>query len=253
MRVAFNDLPATVRERFIAVARDPRAPGALLSNSDGHYQGLLYFFTLAAIAGSLYTIDWLLDRHDRHVKPHSDIEVYLLLAGFLLVLAPLACTIVYRWIWPLPPYRSGAFLFPSALVLTRDTDLEIIPTRELAPPIHRDNHNKGHYVATWLNFGAAANRDLHGDFFAGTRERANVLASDVALAQLQWAHQLAAGDPAAEQDPFHPCIAHGRWSDPETAATGPRVAVRPGYTHALRWLITLLLPASVKLFYDAMY
>ena len=47
--------------------------------------------------------------------------------------------------------------------------------------------------------------------------------------------------------------AHGRWTDPETAATGPRVAVRPGYTHALRWLITLLLPASVKLFYDAMY
>src|SRR5262245_62602071 len=97
MRVAFNDLPQTVRERFLRCAT-AKPPHAVLSSTHGYATWAPPFFAVVALVAAILCINFLVD--EARVKaPYYDREIYALLAGCLFVFFASLVTFVYLFLW----------------------------------------------------------------------------------------------------------------------------------------------------------
>src|SRR5262249_46045511 len=113
MRINFNELPQTTRERFLATASREDAPGSLLRETHSYLPWVPPILGVLALGGAVYALLFVMT--EAQVKaPYHDREIYLALAGALFVgLAGLVKT-VYQIVWKNPAYRRGSYLFPSA-------------------------------------------------------------------------------------------------------------------------------------------
>jgi hypothetical protein len=240
MKHAFNDLPRSVRERLVQ-----------LTTSDGKDPRILHFakdwgggwFKYVMLAGSLFAIgaclQFVWDRHRSGIHPHSDIEVFAGLAAASFVFTVAALGVLYRRLWPPPPYKEGLWAFASGLMKLDGGWVEFTPAAELPRPtlvtVRRNgsySHSRLEFGSTWFHFPSNA---------AAEKACEAILNGKARMLQL-----LAVRDTAgiAAIDPFAECTLSGQWKSGSTLDTeGPRAAIVPGVARAVQWLGGLVLGA----------
>src|SRR4051812_39202403 len=107
MRVAFNDLPKPVRERFISIASGSNPQGALLHSTQRYHTWLFPVLAVFALAGAIYAIVFNIQQAERQA-PYFSRTVYILLGVELFVFLASAATFVLRMIWKKPSFRNGS-------------------------------------------------------------------------------------------------------------------------------------------------
>jgi hypothetical protein len=256
MRVAFNDLPQPVRQRFVGIASRPDAPGALLTATHGYFRWVAPFFAVVALAGTLYAMSFEVNEAFGKA-PYHDREVYLGIAGMLFVLFAAGATTVFQFVWKKPPYLRGAYLFPSYLVVVHGADLDIVPLHQIGKPTIVSRYRNGAYMGSHLELvDASAPRGARATFNYRSKEAAESAANTFFGARDRMQRLLAArdGNGIAQIDPFHECTISGQWTEPPgVAKAGPLVDRVPPAASWGRWLGSLGLAVAITgVFYVSM-
>jgi hypothetical protein len=241
MRFAFNELPQPVRERFVRIGSSPKHEGAIFTSTSGYLRW--FYVVIAAIAMAvIIAIGSFLYERAGSVGTRYDKEQYVGLAAAWFFFLASAVTFVYTYVWKSPPYRRGAYLFPSYLVVVHGADLDIVALSEIQKPTVIHRYRNGIYQGSSLELVARGGKPTASFRFRG-KDVATQAAETVFSAQNHIAQVLAARDAATlwRIDPFYECTTSGQWTEPPgVEKVGPLVARRPPAASWARWIGSLV-------------
>ncbi len=239
MRMKFDELPQSVRERLMALltskTRDPRviafSPGTLLF-------GFAKFGLLVSIPAIVLPLKFMIGRVIEY-GIGSDWITYLFLGiGTFVFLSSLATMVIER-AWPRAPYRTGLWALPGTILETDNGWLEITPTSTLRKPTILTVKRQGRYQHSEIQLGGKLT------FSFASQETVEAVSLRVLEAKAQVADLVAKGDLAAlaALDPFAECALSGNWGRPGALSIqGPTAVARPN-TKILQWYA----PAAIAL------
>lgn len=248
LSVEFNSLPASVRERFVAITNGSAGPAPILSqkgSTKSKVVGLSVLLVLLAVAAIAAVV---LDFGDYYswMSIHGPLYVALLYVPVAFLLLYVLLTIATRLVVRSPfPFAPGRYLFPSDFVDARTGTLRIVPTRLLADFNGVHHHTNGRYTHTLLTFK-----------FQGATEQFVVNGQEAAQAATNafWGSQQAIAAAAQAQDwqrvasldPFFECRRTGNWGQagPAAAGGGPTVKSIPAF---FRWRAAVAAVAALLL------
>ncbi|MGZ3451734.1 MAG: hypothetical protein ACXWUG_31540 [Polyangiales bacterium] len=241
MRILFNDLPQSVRERFVRLTKTGTSdPIVVMYGPGGGSKGVMNWLGLIAggvVAG--YLLQWL---PGTHFAPTEYGGAYLALAISVAITIGCLVGIVYRFIWKAPPYREGVYAFPGQLVRTEGEWLIINPTSDMGQP---------NVVHTLVNGGYRGSRvelsNRNYVYTYGSKDTAIAAADRIVAARHAYAQAWASGNPNAlgPLDPFFECTTTNNWSQPTREE--PRVPIVPTAAKIVRWLVALAIGAGTML------
>lgn len=237
MKVAFNDLPQVVRERFVRLTQArSQDPSVVLWADGGSGIGWNIFGILLAVVMGGGTLNHLIERA-QYVAPERDGGTYLFLAGCFFVLVVNVLGIVWRSIWKPPPYREGTYVFPGALVRTDGGHLVIMSTLQMGRPLIVHTRRNGVYVGSRLELSGRA-----FVFSFGSQASVQSACDKVLNAREAFARAAAAQDhrALAAMDPFYECASTNTWKVQEPAPTAPQAMIVPALAKWGRWVGSLV-------------
>ncbi|MEJ7733617.1 MAG: hypothetical protein WKG00_31035 [Polyangiaceae bacterium] len=239
MRARFDDLPLVVRQRFVAISNAPSDPRITWFRPIGSMHGFNWFFGVVSLLGGIWALVFVVQRAFV-VRPSSDSEVYLTLAGCVAVLLASVLGIVFRVIWKPPPFREGFYLTGSALVRAQGAFLDLLPLDQVGRPQITHFYRRGSYQRSRLDLGAPFSIAYSSkvDVEEGWKAVAQSIARYKAIMAARDASALAAIDPFVE------CTLGGQWVQPSPEP--PRVPVVPVAARLARWFGALVVGAAVS-------
>src|SRR5688572_17077205 len=118
MRLRFDDLPRSLRERLVQLSHAPQDASVVIRHPDLGGSLFKYVTLIAGLGGCFVALHFLMGR--RGVDPRHDREVFLgLAAGAFVVLASIGA-IAFERVVPPTPYLTGTWALTSYLLqLTR--------------------------------------------------------------------------------------------------------------------------------------
>lgn len=217
-RVAFNELPAAVRARFVEVTKswvDPRLVHANREVSLGWFAVFMGF----VIGGA----GFVAATSTPGVGGPAFLFFLAAALGLFLVLG-----VVRGVVAPASPYKPGTYVFPSHVVQARaNGELLVHPLAGDSIGYHLTEVRKkrkgeagdGVYDHTTLSVGG-----VQVDQF-GSPHGAQKAQEKIEAARTKYREALARGDQEAVRslDPFHECTASGSWTAAAPEPVGPRV------------------------------
>lgn len=242
MRVKFDDLPRGVRERLVALSRTPTDPHVIVASPGGAGGWFKYLTLLAGGFICFATLQFLFERSRNGIHPYYDREIFFMLAGGVFLVAASLASFVFLKLFPLPPYRTGAWALRSYLMRLSRGRVELVPLTELGRPTVVTRLRNGYYQGSRL--------DLVGDFsfYFASKEAVDQACARVLAARDVFASAVAAKDARtlAEVDVFSECTLSGQWASASglEGAEGPRAPVVPGSARLVQWVGSLALGAG---------
>ena len=242
MRLKFNDLPQTVRERLVklttAGTQDPRI---LLQSPDLAGGWFKYVTAIGGLGVIVFCIHFLVRRGLAGIHPRHDEEVFAGLAAGTFVLAVSAAAIAFRFIWKKPPYREGRWVFPSGLAQLSGGWVEFLPFSQLGRPTLVTVRRNGSYAHSRLELGHPFT------FIFATSKAADEAVESIHKAKVRMLGLIAAADTAsiAAIDPFAECTLSGKWTAPTLGTLeGPTADIVPTAAKLAQWLGALFLAGA---------
>jgi hypothetical protein len=228
VRARFDDLPLAVRQRFVAISNAPSDPRITWFRPIGSMHGFNWFFGVVSLLGGIWALVFVVQRAFV-VRPSSDSEVYLTLAGCVAVFLASLLGIIYRGIWKPPPFREGFYLTGSALVRAQGGFLDLLPLDQVGRPQITHYYRRGSYSRSSLDLGApfSITYGSKTDVEEGWKAIAQSIARYKAIMAARDANALAAIDPFVE------CTLGGQWVQPSPEP--PRVPAVPVLATVARW------------------
>jgi len=237
MRVPFNTLPRSVRERFVQITKAPGLdPRVLVSSTSWAGIWLAYVLGGLSLIALVPILQFTFTR-GQTIDPYHDREVYLELALAIAVLVLSVTAIVFRLVWKPPPYKPGLYAFSSYLVQTRGANLDMMSIADIGTPTIVTVRRNGAHVHTRLELGGAFT------FYHSTDAAAQACWGKIAEARGRFCAMLAARDAAAiaQVDPFVECTVAGTWSFAGQPPAEPRVNPIPMPIVIGRWAVAIIL------------
>lgn len=247
MKVRFNDLPQTVRERVLAVLMNPQDPRLVISNYDVRLGWFKYFTAIGGAVAIGMIVNFLVEEGSRK-DPWFDREVYAGLAFAAFVFLASVIGIVYRFKWEPPPYREGSYVFKTAIVHADGGELEVMPLHELGRPTIVHTRRNGVYSGSRLELQHHQGRSRLFQFYYGSQEQVQRACDSVLGAREVWIDTLRSGNAQKimSDDVFAECTMSGNWTTPPgTPLAPPLAAVVPSGARWARWIGALLLGVTV--------
>lgn len=236
IRVAFNELPRSVRARLVECF-EPGHPSLLAHELEARRLWLLGPALVLVLATVVGVANFLLEEA-RLAAPGSDLESYglLALAGFVAASVGLGWVLQLRW--PGRPYREGLYLLQSCGVRTSGDGLVIVPYYNMSPPVVRTRLNGGYVSSHTVELDG---NPLLGITFPPPADPPQQLVARLVQAQEEMQRALLDQDEAtlARLDPFRPCQVSQRWSWQEPGA--PEVVRPSAFVRLGRWVLALAL------------
>lgn len=234
-RVAFNDLPAESRQRFVDCAQRRATPAPLHIEPTGGVTGPVLGLLLAAGVLASFAASGFAQAGGSSYDSAGWLVGYALLT--FAVLAAILAIVHARIVrWTLP-YTAGTYLFPADIVIAdRDGSLVVLPLRELQSLKCVHHSTNGGYTHSLCHFQFS--HELHSCRFgsqaaaeAALQQLSQAERTQAAAAQMGDVETLAALDPLAALP--------GR-----AAAAAPAVRAMPAW---LRWRFAIAAAAGLVL------
>ena len=234
MRLKFDDLPRSIRERIVELSRAPQDPRVLISTpgmTGGWFKYVTFVGGLAVIA---FCINFLLERARARIHPIHDQEVFLgLAAGTFVALASIAAFVLSR-LYPAPPYKTGSFALSSYLMRLSRGWVDLTPLSELGKPT----------IVTVLRNGSYSGSRLQLDggwtFYFSSKQAVEQACGRLLASRDAFAKAVAAKDARSLSaiDPFSECTLSGQWVSPGglDANEGPKSPAVPTPALLVQWV-----------------
>jgi len=241
IKVAFNDLPQTVRERLMAIfTADKPDPRLLAFEVRTAWRGFKYLVRLVSLVVAAICVYQVLTRAFRYSVGSSEEYQILALSLFAFLWSQVRITIEKRW--PPPPYREGRVALPGYVVETHGGLLEITPMLALGQPT----------IVTVMRNGRYSYSDLRLDpkltFSFGKKEAVEAACMRILEAKEKVAALVEKRDLAelAELDPFAECTLSGTWGRPGALSIqGPTIAIAPENV-VVKWIAPVVVALALS-------
>jgi hypothetical protein len=213
MRVEFDALPRSVRERWVEAARDPGAFGGMAATVNQLREDFANrFYWLCLIAGPIgtffasYSIDW-----DMAPAAVAVAAACAGACGLLLLSRPLK-----RRTW------DEGYVFPGCIVFARGRQLEILPFEKMPPLATEVSVKRATSGYTLNKFARVDVSWWHQLILAGGTSDEAIMRYN--LGRSRYARALETGDHAAlaSMHPLYECVYTGRWKAERAEPGGPR-------------------------------
>src|SRR5258705_8026995 len=104
MRLKFDELPRTVRERIVELSTKPGDARVLIAATEMSGGGFKYFTPVAGAGVVIFCLDFLIKRMNAGIHPRHDEEVFLGMAGGAFLIFVSIASIAFGKMFPPPPY-----------------------------------------------------------------------------------------------------------------------------------------------------
>ena len=242
MRVRFNDLPLSARERFAGLRRggDPALLRAYREDT-----GVVLWLSGIVFVGALIALGVTLTQcGDWSTRvPH---ELYWGMSAALFVVLLTLLGLLGSRLWRPPPYPVGRYLFAGCIVETQGDALDIHLATEITGLVLEHHTRRGraytnHYLAFLVGNHTRCPFPVSGEAEAvAVRQRWEQARAALGDA---WARRDRAA--LAALDPFHECSVTGQWSTGVAPTSGPRCTPRPRWWGPLRLLTSVVVALGV--------
>ncbi len=240
IKVAFNDLPQTVRERLMAIfTAEKPDPRLLAFEVRTAWRGFKYVVRVVSLVVAAICVYQVLTRAFRYSVGSSEEYQILALSLFAFLWSQIRITIEKRW--PPPPFREGRVALPGYVVETRGGLLEITPMSALGKPTILTVRRNGQYSYSDLQL------DPKLTFSYGSNEKVEAACMRILEAKEKVAALVEKRDLAelAELDPFAECTLSGTWGRPGALSIqGPTIAIPPNNVF-VKWIVPVLVALSL--------
>lgn len=247
MKVRFNDLPQTVRERLLGVFTNPQDPRTIIVDYDVRLGWFKYVSAVGGVVAIAMILNFLVTEGATK-DPWHDREVYAGLAGAAWVFVASVLGIVYRFVWKPPPYREGSWVFKSAIVNADGGMIEILPLHELGRPTIVHTRRNGAYTGSRLELQHHEGKSRTFTFQYSTQDSVQKACDSVLDARMAWIDTLKSGNTQriSADDVFAECTMSGEWTNPPgTLPVPPLAAVVPSGAVWMRWLGSLVFGLAI--------
>lgn len=236
----FDDLPRSIRERIVelshAPAGDPRVISRLPQTNQYWFK---YFMAICGLGIIGATVQFVVERHYSGIGPHSDIEVYLMMAGGIWLFVMSVISVVFGRLYPPAPYRRGAFALRSYLMRLERGEVTLQPIAELGKPTIVTMLRNGSYTGTRLDLAPGFS------LLYGSKQQAEDSLVGILNAREKLKVIIAAKDmrALAELDPFSECTMSNNWAGGQGLENleGPRSPLIPWSARGVQFAISIAL------------
>ena len=236
----FDDLPRSIRERIVELSNAPETDPRIVSRIPRRNQyWFKYFMALCGLVIIGVTVQFVVERHDIGIGPHSDIEVYAMMAGGIWLMVMSVISVVFGRLYPPAPYRRGSFALRSYLMKLERAEVTLQPVAELGKPTIVTMLRNGRYTGTRLDLAPGFS------FHYGPKKVAEDALIGILNARERLKAILAAKDTRAlvAIDPFHECTISGNWSGGQalTNMDGPKSPLVSWSARTVQLVISVVL------------
>ncbi len=245
MRVKFDELPKHIRERLVELSKNPNDPAVVAADASVASGWFKYVTLVGGLGGAAFALKFLVERHNDHIAPYHDREVFWGLAAAMFVVFVSVVGIVYARLFPPPPYKMGQWALTSHLMKLERGWVVLFPLEKLGKPT----------IVTVLRNGSYSGSRLQLDggftFYFSSKQTVEQACGRVLAARDAYAKALAARDARtlAQLDLFSECTLSGNWkaSGALDQNDGPKSPEVPTAAVAGQWLGSFVAGGAVAI------
>jgi len=244
MRVKFDELPRSIRERLVALSRDPNDPAVVAADTDLRGGWFKYVTLIGGLGGAAFALNFLVERSRDGIAPYHDREVFWGLAGAMFVVFVSVVGIVYARVFPPPPYKTGQWALTSHL-------MKLVPGWVVLFPLNQQGKPT---IVTVLRNGSYSGSRLQLDggftFYFSSKAAVDQACARVLAAREAYTKALEAKDARAlaQLDIFSECSLSGNWKASGLDANeGPKSSEVPSAAVVGQWLGSLAGGAAIAM------